>query len=439
MNYKQNPRALAAKILAGVIRDKHSLTELFSQNLSLGLVDRDRGLIKEYCYGVLRWYPRLKIIADALVYKPIKTREAEISSLLWLGLYQLIYLQTPAHAAVSETVGACGRLNKLWAKGLINQALHQFLQHPEKFLQIADASEEGRFAHPQWLIEVIKAAWPAQWQEVLTANNTQAPMFLRVNPLQNSRDEYLTRLQNQGIAAVAVPELPYAIFLPQAHPVTTLPGFQDGCCSVQDLASQNIAKWLDLQPGQRVLDACAAPGGKAALILETAPEISQLVAIDQDAKRLARVQDNLARLKLKTRVEFLAEDAADPSRWWDGHGFDFILLDVPCSGTGVIRRHPDIKVLRQPTDIPAYAKKQSALLAALWPLLKPGGRLLYTTCSIFPIENAELISQFCETHPDALALPLTLADGLPQKVGLQLLPLNQSHDGFYYCLLFKSK
>lgn len=438
MNHKQNSRAVAAKILAGVIGDKQSLTDALNQNLSSRLPGRDIGLIKEYCYGVLRWYPRLKIMAQALVYKPIKAKEVEIHALLLLGLYQLIYLQTPAYAAVSETVAAAGMLNKQWAKGLINQALHQYLNHPEKFLTLADASEEGRFAHTPWLIQAIQHAWPQQWQDILTANNQQAPMFLRVNRLQTSVTEYQQRLKNAGIAALTVPGLPQALLLQQPCAVESLPAFADGACSVQDLASQYLGGLLNLQPGQRVLDACAAPGGKTALMLETQPAIAQLVALDHDQLRLQRVQENLTRLKLTTPVQLIAEDARQTQRWWDGQHFDYIMLDAPCSGTGVIRRHPDIKLLRQSTDIARYMQTQAELLAALWPLLKPGGQLLYTTCSILPAENSETISRFCESYADAYPAPLAIPHALTQKVGQQLLPTAQSHDGFYYALLTKS-
>lgn len=434
-----NTRAIAAQILAGVIRDKHSLTEEFQQKLPVNLADRDRSLVKEYCYGVLRWYFRLKIIADSLLYKPIKARESEIAALLLLGLYQLIYLKTPPHAAVSETVSAAQVLKKTWAKGLINQALQQFLREPDKFLQKADVSAVGKFSHPQWMTTALKKAWPEQWQAILTANNLQAPMFLRVNPLQNTRDDYKQRLQQHAIAATEVADLPQALCLEHPQAVASLPGFSEGSCSVQDLASQYIVNLLDLQPGLHVLDACAAPGGKTAHILETAPNLAELVAIDQDPERLERVKENIQRLKLRTPLQLFAADAAEPAQWWDGQLFDRILLDAPCSGSGVIRRHPDIKILRQVNDIVAYAEQQWVLLSALWPLLKPGSRLLYTTCSIFAEENEQVVQRFCQTHADAQPLPVAIPVGIPQKMGHQLLPDPQANDGFYYAILLKRR
>lgn len=435
---RNNTRAIAAKILTAVIRDKYSLTDMFQQNIPSALPDCDRGLIKEYCYGVLRWYSRLQIIANLLVYKPVKSKEQDIASLLVLGLYQLIYLHTPDHAAVSETVAAAQTMQKPWAKGLINQALRQFISRRDFFLQQADATWVGKFAHPQWMIEALKKAWPEQWQAILSANNCQAPMFLRVNVQQNTREEYLQRLQQHAIEATPVESLPQAIRLTQPQPVDHLPGFHDGCCSVQDLASQYIVQILELAPHQRVLDACAAPGGKTAHILEAQPDLAQCIALDQDAGRLQRVEENIQRLKLQTRLQILAADAARPDTWWDGQYFDRILLDAPCSGTGVIRRHPDIKVLRRPADIAAYAQQQWALLTALWPLLKPGGCLLYTTCSIFPEENTQLISRFCSQYTDAKSLPIPFNVGLPQETGRQLFPTLDAHDGFYYALLSKS-
>lgn len=436
-----NTRAIATQILTAVIRDKHSLTQSFQQRLPGHLSGRDQGLIKEYCYGVLRFYFRLKLIADALVYKPVKSREQDIASLLLIGLYQLIYLNTPPHAAVSETVAAAQTLKKTWAKGFINQALQQFLRNPQQFLQKVDANMEGQFAHPQWMIDMLQKAWPEHWQAILLANNQQAPLFLRVNLRKNSRSAYQQRLLQQQINTFVEADFPQALRLAQPCAVEQLPGFNEGCCSIQDLASQAAAHLLDLQPHQRVLDACAAPGGKTAHILELAPAVSQLIALDQDAGRLARVSENIARLKLPTtHLQLLVADAAQPETWWDGQLFDRILLDAPCSGSGVIRRHPDIKLLRRPEDIQSCAQQQHRLLSALWPLLKPGGRLLYTTCSVFPLENAAIINHFCEKHSDAIALPVPLINsGIPQKFGYQLFPSAQYHDGFFYAPLLKAQ
>ena len=422
-----------------MIRDRYSLAELLRQKIPSSLAARDQALVKEYCFGVLRWYERLKSIAALLIYKPLKSREQEIAALLLIGLYQLIYLNTPAHAAVSETVAAAQVLKKAWAKGLINQGLHQFLKRKDFFLEKADAGETGRFSHPQWMIDAIKAAWPEYWESILTENNHQAPLFLRVNLRKNSREEYQARLRQHQINTFIVEDLPTALRLEQPRAVELLPGFSEGCCSVQDLASQYIVELLDLKPQQRILDACAAPGGKTCHILESMPDLAELIAIDQNAERLRRVEENIIRLQLPaTALRLLAADAAHPEQWWDGRQFDRILLDAPCSGTGVIRRHPDIKILRQADDIAAYARQQALLLSALWPLLKPGGHLLYTTCAIFPQENTGTIEHFCRDHLDATSLSIAIKPGIPQKMGRQLLPAAESHDGFYYALLTKS-
>lgn len=432
-------RAIAAKILAGVIRDRKSLTELMQKYIPLKLSTRDQALIKELCFGVCRWYSRLAYIADQLLYKPIKEKEAEIAVLLWMGLYQLIYLSTPPYAALAETVEAAAVLKKTWAKGLINQALRRFLENSTVLLQKADAGLSSRFAHPDWMIDELKTAWPHDWQEILHANNEHAPLFLRVNLQKCSREDYLQLLKNAGIEAFAVDDLPQAIRLLSPAKVQDLPGFAQGFFSVQDLASQYVLPVLDLLPGQRVLDAAAAPGGKTTHILEAANFISQLIAIDCDSDRLKRIEENCQRLQLSQNLlKCIAADAAHTQSWWDGRGFDRILLDAPCSATGVIRRHPDIKLLRRYQDIVQCVEQQSVLLNSLWPLLKPGGYLLYTTCSIFPLENEKNIENFCLSHADASVLPVRLNVGLEQKYGRQLLPLTQSHDGFYFSLLLKS-
>ncbi len=434
-----NTRFVAAKILTEVIRDKRSLTEVLKYKIPPSLPDRDHSLVKEICYGTLRYYHRLKVIADLLVYKPIKSREQELLCLLLIGLYQLIYLQTPAYAALSETVAATHFLKKSWAKGLINQALHQFLKAPDFFLQKADETPVGKFSHPEWLILDLQKAWPNQWSEILLANNQHPPLFLRVNVQKNSREEYLQRLTEKEIKAVIVEDLPQALRLEQAISVEKLPGFFDGSCSVQDLASQYIINFLDLAPGQSVLDACAAPGGKSSHILETMPRLSQFTAIDHDMKRLKLVEENLKRLKLKhDNIRFCHADAAKTETWWDGKLFDRILLDAPCSGTGVIRRHPDIKILREPEDIARYKEQQLQLLSALWPLLKSGGRLVYTTCSVLPEENEKMVFGFCQEHPDANPQSIALKTGFPQKIGYQLLPSPELQDGFYYAVLNKA-
>lgn len=434
-----NTRAIAAKILAGVIRDRRSLTELLQKYIPSKLSSRDQALIKEFCFGVCRWYYRLIKIADQLLYKPIKNKEAEISALLCIGLYQLIYLSIPTHAAVAETVEAAAVLKKNWAKALINQALRRFAENSATLLPKAEESLSGKFAHPSWMIEELKSAWPNDWQAILTANNEHAPLFLRVNLQKCSPQDYMTLLKKAGIEAVVVDGLPQAIRLLHPLKVQELPGFAQGYFSVQDIAGQHVIPILDLQPKHRVLDASAAPGGKTTHLLETAHFISQLIAIDNDAERLKKIAENCQRLGLNQKLlQCIAADAADTESWWDGNLFDRILLDAPCSATGVIRRHPDIKILRQAEDIEPCVKQQATLLNALWPLLKPGGYLLYTTCSIFPLENDLNIENFCLSHSDARIVPVQLQEGSAQRFGRQLLPKTDSHDGFYFSLLLKN-
>ncbi len=433
-----NPRVTAVKILIEVIQKHRSLTTVFQQKLSSAILPRDSSLIKQYCFGVLRFYHRLLPIAHSLVYTPLKIAHRDIEILMLIGLYQLIYLETPAYAAVSETVAGAAQLNKKWAKGLINQALQSYLRTPTVYLEKADTSLTGKFSHPQWLIEEIKQDWPVEWSTILAANNQQAPLFLRVNIQKISRQHYLNKLLQNNIEADLIDDLPQAIRLVKPSPVEALPGFFDGECSVQDLSSQLISKILNILPGQRVLDACAAPGGKTSLILENFPEKLQLVAIEKDAERTQQIIENLQRLhQAHEHVEVLVADATQPDSWWDGRPFDWILVDAPCSGTGVIRRHPDIKIIRQPSDVVSLADQQSRLLNSLWKLLAPGGKLLYTTCSLLKSENEKTIESFCVTFPDALLQPIDLSIGFALKFGHQLLPSENGPDGFYYALLKK--
>ena len=285
-----NARAIAAKILAAVVKDQRSLTELFRDALPSSLSSRERSLVKEYCYGSLRWHYRLQIIAEQLIYKPLKLKDQDVSELLLLGLYQLIYLQTPSYAAVSETVAAAQVLKKPWAKGLINQALRKFLRDADSFQKKADAGEVGRYAHPQWLIKKLQSAWPEHWQNILAANNVAAPMFLRVNTQQTTVKALQQRLQENNIETSVIIDLPQALRLIKPQPVQEIPGFEQGLISVQDLASQYVVQLLDLDATQFVLDACAAPGGKTAHILETHPHLTKLVAIERDPIRLQLIE-----------------------------------------------------------------------------------------------------------------------------------------------------
>lgn len=429
------PRLASVQILLQVIQHGRSLTDELNKVLPK-VEAKQRAFVQALCYGVLRWYPRLDFILSQLLKKPLRERDFDVYCLLLAGLYQLAFMRIPDHAAVSETVATTKKFNKRWAKDLVNAILRAY-RREESRLQVELQNEpEALYAHPDWLIDTLQQAWPEQWQQVLEANNEQAPMSLRVNQQKISRDEYLTSLKTHKIPAHACRHAHHGITLEQALLVENLPGFTDGQVSVQDAAAQLAAEILDSQPGERILDACAAPGGKTVHILESQDRLDELVALDVDETRLERVSENLQRLDLQATIT--CGDAADPEGWWDGRPFDRILLDAPCSATGVIRRHPDIKLLRRPEDISQLQATQQKILTVLWPLLKPGGMLLYATCSVLPMENSAQIEQFLNTTPDATQQPIHGSWGHSAGTGRQILPGEDEMDGFFYACLHKS-
>ncbi len=428
-------RALAAQTLVQVLDQGHSLDAALARNLPKLKDGGARALAQEMCYGVLRWHLRLDALARRLLSSPLK--DSEVHCLLLLGLYQLIYMRVAPHAAVDTTVAASQALGKPWAKGLVNAILRTYLRNSVSLLEELDRTEPGAYAHPVWLLDALKTDWPAQWQGIVMANNERPPLCLRVNERKISRTDYLARLAAADIAASALPHTASGVLIEKPLAVEGLPGFTDGLVSVQDGAAQQAALLLDLQPGQRVLDACAAPGGKACHILEIQPE-SAVLALDYRAQRVKLIRQNMERLGLS--AELVAGDAAQPQDWWDGAPFDRILLDAPCSASGVIRRHPDIKFLRRASDIDALAQLQTQLLAALWPLLKSGGMLLYVTCSVLQRENEQQMRAFVTLHTDAR--PDTIAFSWRQTVptdtiGQQIFPGEEGMDGFYYARLRK--
>ncbi|NRH27504.1 16S rRNA (cytosine(967)-C(5))-methyltransferase RsmB [Pseudomonas sp. MS19] len=429
-----NPRLAAARALSAVLSGKASLGSSLPPQLDK-VEPRDRGLTQELAFGTARWEPRLSALAEKLLQKPFKAADKDVEALLLVGLYQLLYTRIPAHAALGETVGCADKLKKPWAKGLLNAVLRRAQREAEPLLAEMERDPMVRTAHPRWLQKALKAHWPEHWEAICAANNAHPPLMLRVNRRHGSRDDYLQQLQAAGIEAAACTFSRDGIRLIQACDVTTLPGFAEGHVSVQDEAAQLAADLLDLAPGQRVLDACCAPGGKTCHILEAEPELAGVVAIDLEAKRLVRVRENLARLKLD--AELIAADGRDVSKWWDGKPFQRILLDAPCSATGVIRRHPDIKLARKAEDIAPLAHLQGELLDALWPTLAVGGIMLYATCSTLPTENSETIAAFLERTPGARELDIAGPFGLQQPHGRQLLAQMDGHDGFYYAKLIK--
>jgi len=392
---------------------------------------KDRAFIQALCFGVCRQYHRLDFILSQLLDKPLK--DADVKSLALVGLYQLNFMRVKPHAAVSETVLAARK--KPWAKSLLNAVLRTYLREQEGLEHKADKSPVAALSHPDWLLRQIEQDWPEQAPAILQQNNQQPPMALRVNLAKISRESYLQLLAEQEITAETVSFCPSSIKLEKPVPVDLLPGFADGFVSVQDTAAQLAAGLLDLQPGQRVLDVCAAPGGKAAHILESQTQLEELVAVDIDESRMQRVSENLQRLTLQAKL--VVGDAANPQSWWDGKPFDRILLDAPCSALGVIRRHPDIKLLRRAEDIGQLQALQKAILQAVWPLLAPGGIMVYATCSILKQENEDQVRAFLVEYPDAVELPIDADWGTAGTCGRQILTGESAMDGFYYACLIK--
>ncbi|MBB6340726.1 16S rRNA (cytosine967-C5)-methyltransferase [Pseudomonas fluvialis] len=429
-----NPRLAAARALAAVLNGKASLGSSLPPLLDR-VEPRDRGLAQDLAFGTARWQPRLALLMDKLLQKPFKAADRDVEALLLVGLYQLLHTRIPPHAAIGETVACVDKLKKSSLKGLLNAVLRNAQRDHEALLAELDRDPVLHTAHPRWLQKRLKADWPEKWQAICASNNQHPPLLLRINRRQGSREAYLAKLQAAGIGAEPCAFSRDGIRLLEACDVKTLPGFMEGHVSVQDEAAQLAADLLDLAPGQRVLDACAAPGGKTCHLLEAEPGLSHVTAIDLEQSRLARVRENLDRLGLD--AELIAADGRATKVWWDGKPFQRILLDAPCSATGVIRRHPDIKLTRQEADIAALAQLQGELLDALWPTLEVGGILLYATCSVLPQENSDNIGAFLARTPGARELDITGPFGLKQAHGRQLLPQDGGHDGFYYAKLIK--
>lgn len=419
------PQALAAGALAEVLAGR-SLTEVLADMWvrEPGLKPQARGAVQDLSYGALRFFPRLDFLLQALVPRPIS--HEGVRCLLLAALYQLLYTKTRPYAVVDRAAESARAMGADWAVGFVNGVLRNFQRRREELTGQADTFEPARYNHPQWWINALRAHYPDDWPAMLDAGNTHPPFTLRVNRRKQGVAEYAARLDEAGIASRPLGEA--ALAVPRPVPVDQLPGFFDGAVSVQDWGAQQAAGLLALAPGLRVLDACAAPGGKTAHILESA-DVS-LLALDKDATRLKRVKDNLRRLGLDAACQ--TGDAALPDGWWDGKPFDRILADVPCSASGVVRRHPDIKILRRPDDIPRFARQQAEILHALWRVLAPGGKLLYATCSVFPAENEEVVNGFTKQQADAKRIPLALG----HNQSGQFLP-GADHDGFFYALLEK--
>lgn len=426
-------RALAARGLAEVALQGASLRRV-AAHLQPKLADsRDRALLTALLSEGARWWLRFDAALDLMMERPLPRQEREVRALLVLGLVQLEVLGLPAYAAVAATVNAVQVLGRKRMTGLCNALLRRWQREREALLARLDGDAVTRHAIPRWLFDALARDWPQQVQAIVAAGNRAAGLTLRVNRRRATHDELLARLAEKDLVAAASDWLPDAVVLDTPTDITRLPGFAEGAFSVQDGAAQLAADLLDLVDGQRVLDACAAPGGKAAHMLERADV--DLLALDSDPQRLQRVGENFLRLGLHGVRK--AADASQPDGWWDGQVFDRILLDAPCSATGVIRRHPDIKLHRRASDIDPLSAKQAGLLESLWPLLARGGRMVYATCSLLRAENQQVIARFAAARDDVRIVAPHLPHGRAAGGGWQLLPGLDGVDGMFYAILEK--
>lgn len=426
-------RALAARSLADIALHGASLREALQRHAQKLPDPRDRALWMALVSDGARWWPRFDAALDRLLDRPLRRKQPAVHALLVLGLVQLEVLELASYAAVAATVEAVRALQRPQLAGLVNAVLRRWQRERAAHLAALDAKPETRHAHPHWLAEAIARDWPAQVEAVMTADNREPPLMLRANRRRTGREALIARLRLDGQTAESHAWLADAIVLPHSTDVTRLPGFADGLFAVQDGAAQIAAELADVHDGQRVLDACAAPGGKACHLLERADVA--LTALEFEPRRAERIRENLDRLHLQANVH--VGDAGAPSAWWDGQPFDRILIDAPCSATGVLRRRPDVRLHRRADDIPALAAQQQRILAALWPLLAPGGRLLYITCSLLRAENEGVVAPFAAAHPDARVVPFTLPAGQAAAAGWQILPGDGDLDGMYYAVLEK--
>jgi 16S rRNA (cytosine967-C5)-methyltransferase len=433
-------RSLSAHAVARVLREGVTLDAALKDAL-IGADPKLFAAVRSLSFGAVRGYFRHEAILAKLLSQPVRSLDFLVRALLSVALYELEDERTPEYAVVDAAVQTAKATDAARASGLINAVLRRYLRE-RKALDVEIARKPAtRHAAPIWLADRFRADWPVRWTQLLAASDSQAPMWLRVNSRQATTASYLEELAAAGIAARAEERVPYALVLDEPRDVNELPGFAQGKVSVQDLGAQCVAFPLGLAPGQRLLDACAAPGGKTALIAEREPNLSSLVAVDIDPHRLARVRENLSRGHLSAEV--VAGDSAQPEKWWHGEPFDRILLDAPCSGLGVIRRHPDIRLRKSPSDIDKLPALQSRLLKASWNLLKPGGRLVYVTCTVTRAENHNVIAGFLAGTPSAAVVPAETWEGWPNfgeadEFGRQILPGEAGADGFYYAALTKT-
>lgn len=437
--------AASAKVLSAVSQGQ-SLAQALP-HAEQQVDEKQISFLRELCYGSCRWYFKLNALNKMLLSKPLNAEHQVAHNLIIVGLYQLHILQKAEHAVVNNTVEACAALDLPQLKTTVNACLRRFQREQEELLKPLSENPVTEYSHPKWLVKMLQKNWPLYWQDILKQNNQHPPFCLRVNQQHHSRQQYSDLLNAENIEHSFGKISQHSIYLAQATAVNDLPGFAKGWCSVQDEAAQLAAEILNAQSGEKILDLCAAPGGKTCHILESAESI-KMTALDLEAKRLVRVEENLQRIGLQ--AELICADATDNENWWQGEQFDRILLDAPCAAIGVIRRHPDIKLLRQRSDIGQLADIQLKLLHTAWQMLKPGGRLVYATCSIMPTENKDTIEQFQQElkqqeqnatliKPSTLLVNQINSDAaLESELGWQLLPQENGHDGFYYAVIEKN-
>jgi 16S rRNA (cytosine967-C5)-methyltransferase len=430
---KTDTRAIAAKGLAEVALRGASLRDVMERYAPRLSDPRDRALLMALLSEGARWWLRFDAAVDALLQKPLRHKDPAIHALLVIGLVQLDILELQDYAAVAATVEATRALQRPQLAGLVNAVLRRWQRERETLIARLDAKPQTRHAHPAWLAAALQRDWPAQAEAVMAADNQEPPLMLRVNRQRSERKALLEQWQTAGYTAELHPWLDDALVLPHSTDVTRMPGFEDGLFAVQDGAAQVAADLADLHDGLCVLDACAAPGGKACHLLERAN--IDLTALEFDAARVERIRQNLMRLRLNAKI--VVGDAGAPAGWWKGQLFDRILIDAPCSATGVLRRRPDVRLHRRESDIAAMHQQQRRILSALWPLLAPGGRLVYITCSVLRAENEGIVGALLADQPDARAVSFTLPAGQAAAIGWQILPGDGDLDGMYYAVVQK--
>lgn len=428
---KKSVRAHAAEIIYALQNQQSNLDALLRKHTK-NLSPSDKKLLQSICYGICREWFHLDEIEAHLLDKPLKARDQILSAIVRCGVYELGWMGSKEHAVVSEYVDVTLAAGRPWARGLINAVLRQFIRKKSE-LKMERHSKQTLWNHPTWLIDTIQDSWPDYLEQILVENNVHPPMTLRVNRTKTDRDRYIKSLESQGIHAESGSS-PDSVRLSEPMAVQSLDGFAEGLVSVQDESSQWASIILDPQPNERILDACAAPGGKTCHLLEIAD--AQITALDVSEQRLSRIKENLVRLGL--RADLIAADASHTGSWWDQKPFDAILLDLPCSATGVIRRNPDVRLMRSEASLKSLLGMQSMILDATWETLKINGRFLVTTCSILPQENEHQIRKFLDRHSDAALVQIEDVPGIHTPYGIQNFPLHTGGDGFFYSLLVKS-